>query len=50
MVRTRTRGDILAALAEALGESLEDVKRLGEEERGQLIGLLLHDSPRYRAD
>ena len=42
----RTRGVIHAALAKALGESLEDVRRLGEEERGQLIGLLLQDSPR----
>ena len=42
----RARGDILAALAEALGESLEEVRRIGEEERGQLIGLLMQDSPR----
>ena len=42
----RARGDTLAGLAEALGESLEEVGRIGEEERGQLIGLLMQDSPR----
>ena len=47
MVRTRGRGYTLAALAKALGESVESVRRLSKEEREQLMVLLLKNKTRY---
>ena len=47
MVRTRGRGYTLAALAKALGESVQSVKRLSKEEREQLMVLLLKNKTRY---
>ena len=47
MVRTRGRGNTLASLAEALGESVESVRRLSKEEREQLMLLLLNSNTRY---
>ena len=47
MVRTRGRGYTLAALAKALGESVESVRRLSKEEKEQLMVLLLKNNTRY---